>query len=698
MNQFGQYPFVRILLPFLAGILSHIYLGWDGPFLLFLFVFLFAVYFTDFLTVNIFGRFDMRVFNGIYLMVLLFLAGILWTGFSDDRKSEYHYLNLSEEERTYVAEIIRDPIVKEKSVKAEVRITAYLDEREKIPLKGKVILYFKKGEEALNLQYGDEILVRTKLNKIPPPQNPGEFDYRQYCVFHRIYSQGYADESHWRKTGNDGNPIFTFASQSRKKLLSILKSAGLENQEYAVASALILGYTDEIDQQTKTAYSSSGALHVLSVSGLHVAIIFLVFDKILLFLLYFKNGKYYKAFLILLILWLYALLTGLSPSVMRSAAMLSLVVIGKLMNRNASIYNILCGSAFLLLCIDPLMIMEVGFQLSYLAVLGIVYIHPKVYHLVFFQNKILDFTWNVTAVSIAAQVATFPLGLLYFHQFPNYFLVSNLIVIPLGTVILYNGILALIFSFVPWLNEALIFTLKWSVRILNESVYWVEQLPYSLSTGISITIFETWLIYLMLISFLFYSDWKKTWLLKFSMATFILIFCLFSIEKWNQNHHSELVVYHVKKEKAIDLINGRTHLFMADSSLRNDPNKMLFHILHHWDDRGIRTNYFDRLPDAPSENGLFAKGNYYGLNGLRIVLVDSSVKLFSPKVRMKVDVLILSGNPKVNLDQLREMYEFEELVIAPSNSRYRIQQWKNEKRIEEKIYVVSERGAYVREV
>lgn len=698
MNQFGQYPFVRILLPFLAGILSHIYLGWDGPFLLFLFVFLFAVYFTDFLTVNIFGRFAWRIFNGIYLVVLIFLAGILWTGFLDDRKSDFHYSHLPEEARTYQAKIIRDPIVKEKSIKAELQITGYLDRQESKPLKGKVILYLRKSKEALELEYGDELLFHSLLKPIPPPQNPGEFDYRQYCAFHRIYFQGYADESHWKKTGNDGNPVFTFASQSRKKLLSILKSAGLENQEYAVASALILGYTDEIDQQTKTAYSSSGALHVLSVSGLHVAIIFLVFDKMLLFLLYFKNGKYYKAFLILLILWLYALLTGLSPSVMRSAAMLSLVVLGKLMNRNASIYNILCGSAFLLLCIDPLMIMEVGFQLSYLAVLGIVYIHPKVYHLVFFQNKMLDFTWNVTAVSIAAQVATFPLGLLYFHQFPNYFLVSNLIVIPLGTVILYNGILALIFSFVPWLNEALIFTLKWSVRILNESVYWVEQLPYSLSTGISITIFETWIIYLMVICFLFYTDWKKTWLLKFSMMAFIFLFTIFSLEKWNQNQHSELVVYHVKKEKAIDLINGRSHLFLADSSLKNDENKMLFHILHHWDESGIRETYYDQLPEGNQLNGMYAKGNYYGLNDLRMVLIDSTTQIFIAKEKLKVDVVILSGNPKIHLDQIRQMYQFDQIVIAPDNSFYRIQEWKDERRTEEKLHVVSEEGAFIRKV
>ena len=702
MNKFGQYPFVRILIPFLAGILSHIYLGMGGPFVLFLFVFLFIIYFTDFITVNILGKFNLRLVNGVYLSVLLFSAGICWTGFFDDRKNETHYVHLENKEKTYQLKIINEPIHKEKSVKVEVRLIGFLENagstssstnQELQPVKGKAILYFRKSENTLKLKYGDELIVHTNLQEINSPQNPGEFNYKQFCAFHQIYAQGFVDEFSWKKTGESGNSIFTFAFESRKRLLRILKEAGLENQEFAVASALILGYMNEIDQETKNAYSSSGALHILSVSGLHVAIIFAVFDKLLSFLLRFKNGKYYKAILILLILWLYALITGLSPSVLRSAAMLSFVVIGKLINRNASIYNILSASAFVLLCIDPLMIMEVGFQLSYLAVLGIVYLHPKIYNLFFFQNKIADFTWNVTAVSVAAQIATFPLGLLYFHQFPNYFLISNLIVIPLGTVILYNGILALILSFVPFLNEFLIFTLKWSVKILNESVYWVEQLPYSLSTGISISIFETWLIYILILSFLFFTDWKKLWLLKLSMYSSILLFTIFSFEKWNQNSQSEFIVYHIKNESAIAIIEGRRNVFVSSSQLKEDKNKMLFHVYHHWDESGIyETKY---LGDSEFEDEVLKYKNYLGAKDLKITRVDTSFIPFLPKNKLKVDLLIISGNPKIRLEQIRKMYDFEYLVIDSSNKNYRIKKWKEEKIRNEKMHVVGEEGAFI---
>jgi competence protein ComEC len=697
MNQFGQYPFVRILMPFLSGILTQIYLGIDSSFVLFLFCFLFVIYFTDYITVNIFGRFSFRLFNGIYLFVLLFSVGICWVDFFDDRNKTNHYIHLEQKERVYQVEIINDPVKKERSLKTEVRLKGYFEEDNFISMQGNALLYFRKNESSDHIQYGDELLVQCDLKEIPSPQNPDEFNYKQYCSFHRIYAQGFVNEFSWKKVGEGGNSVFRFAIDSRKKLLAILSSAGLENQEYAVASALILGYTNEIDQETKTAYSSSGALHVLSVSGLHVAIIFAVFDKLLLILLRLKNGKYYKAILILLILWIYALLTGLSPSVMRSAAMLSFVVIGKLINRNASIYNILSASAFVLLCFDPLMIMEVGFQLSYLAVLGIVYLHPKIYHLFYFPNRIIDFVWNVTAVSVAAQIATFPLSLLYFHQFPNYFLISNLIVIPLGTVILYNGILALIFAFIPGISDFLIFTLKWSVKILNESVYWVEQLPYSLSTGISISIFETWLIYILILSFLFFTVFKKSWLLKLSMTSCILLFTLFSFEKWNQNQYSSFVVYHIKNELAMDMIEGRKNIFISSSTLKSDENKMLFHVLHHWDNRGIiETNYLSPNENLKS-NQFFKYKNCYSIKNLRVAVVDTSLKVFTPKERLKVNILVLSQNPKVKLEQIRSMYDYEILVIDLTNKFYRIENWKKERLKGERIYVVGESGAFVKE-
>lgn len=694
MNKFGQYPFVRILTPFLAGILSHIYLGMGGPFILFLFIFLFIIYITDFITINILGKFNLRVINGIYLSVLLFSAGICWPGFFDDRKNETHYVHLENKEKTYQLKIINEPIQKEKSVKVEVRLIGFLENKKQNSLSGKAILYFRKDEKSLKLQYGDELIVHTHLQEINSPQNPGEFNYKQFCAFHRIYAQGFVDEFSWKKTGESGNSIFIFAFESRKTLLGILKDAGLANQEFAVASALILGYMNEIDQETKNAYSSSGALHVLSVSGLHVAIIFAVFDKLLSFLLRFKNGKYYKAILILLILWLYALITGLSPSVMRSAAMLSFVVIGKLINRNASIYNILSASAFVLLCIDPMLIMEVGFQLSYLAVLGIVYLHPKIYNLFFFQNKIIDFTWNVTAVSIAAQIATFPLGLLYFHQFPNYFLISNLIVIPLGTIILYNGILALILSFVPFLNEFLIFTLKWSVKILNESVHWVEQLPYSLSSGISISIFETWLIYTIILSFLFFTDVKKVWLLKLSIYSSILLFSIFSFEKWSQNYNSQFIVYHLKNETAISWIEGRNNVFLSSNQLREDKNKMSFHINHHWDNLGIsRIKYLSNEVKYYKSEVLKYK-NYLVMGNLKIAQIDTSFRIFKPKKKLSIDVIIISGNPNIQLSEIRKMYDFKFLIIDSSNKNYQIKKWKKEKLQNEKMHVVNEKGAF----
>ena len=238
----------------------------------------------------------------------------------------------------------------------------------------------------------------------------------------------------------------------RDKLLNILKENGLKNNELAVASALILGYKDDLGEELKHSYSSAGATHVLAVSGLHVGIIFLVLNFLLNILDKNDRFKISKAILLICFLWAYATITGLSPSVVRAATMFSFVTIGKSFGKSSSIYNTLCASAFVLLVYNPYLIMEVGFQLSYLAVVGIVYFQSIIYKWIYVKNKFLKYIWMITSVSIAAQLTTFPLGLLYLHQSPTYLFASNLFVIPGAMLIIGLGILLFITSWIPLIS------------------------------------------------------------------------------------------------------------------------------------------------------------------------------------------------------------------------------------------------------
>lgn len=686
MNAFGQYPFVRILIPFLAGIITGIHAGWIDFAFVFIFLFLLTVYTIDYFTYNLAGKFAWKMYNGIFLFVLLFLAGWIWVTLTDSRQAENHYVCYSGK-GNFLVQLTRDPVIGEKTVKAEVQLILKTESGQTIPLSGKALLYLKKEKQAIALHYGDEIFVNTEWKSVPEPLNPGEFNYKNYLEHKHIYATGFADSLHWKKTGSGGNKIYAAAMYSRKKMMQILRDAGLEDQEYAVASALILGYTDDINDEMKAAYSASGALHVLSVSGLHVAIIFAVFDKLLWFLLQLKNGKYYKAILILLILWAYAFLTGLSPSVMRSAAMLSFVVVGKLINRNASIYNILCASAFVLLLFDPMLIADVGFQLSYLAVLGIVFFHPLIYEWFLFKNRIIDFIWNVTAVSVAAQLITFPISIFYFHQFPNYFLISNLIVIPLGTLILYNGILALVFSFIPGLNDFFIFTLKYLVKILNASVVWIESLPFSVAAGLHLSIFTCLLVYFILICLCIYLLSKKSFYLSITFASVILLFAFFSFEKINRYHQNRIVFYAVKHHTAIDFIEGRNHFFIADHDLKSDLKKINYHISNYRSENGI-------LPESDEEI-VFRKNNFVGFNQYRLFIADSTFKSKIPSKKIKLDAVVITKSSTLKPEEALLMFESKYWIIEPGVSFYQRKKWKEKCGHKINLIFPDETGAFI---
>ena len=340
-----------------------------------------------------------------------------------------------------------------------------------------------------------------------------------------------------------------------------------------------MGVTDGLDNELLNAYAATGAMHVLSVSGLHVGIIYWMilllfkpFQKI-------KSATWILAGLSLLILWAYAFVTGISPSVLRAVTMFSFVAIARTWNQQTNIYNILAASAFCLLLYDPYMIMSVGFQLSYLAVLGIVSLQPGLYRLWEPKHRFWDEVWKISAVSIAAQLATFSLGLLYFHQFPNYFLLSNLFVIPGSFIVLILGLVIMAVSFIHPVAVVLGWMLEWIIKALNEVVFVVEKFPFSLLENVHINALQCWVLILMIVMIFLWVETKRfSWLIMVSLLCII-----FSIAQWihfrEDVNVQKLTIYKVPGHTAIDFTrNGKAH-FLSDSVLKKDMLKTKFHIL-----------------------------------------------------------------------------------------------------------------------
>lgn len=697
MSLWNRAPLVRLLFPFLIGIIIAIYISFKSDFttlLIFILFFVIAAFvFIKRLNLN----YKRSWFFGAVVNLAMLLTGYQLTGLRTLKLDLKHFSNITTEGKFFI-KITEPYLEKEKSLKITAEVLSIAGSNRKTT--GKVILYIRKDAKGLNLKYGDCLFIRTKFNEVPPPQNPGEFNYKRFLSFHNIYHQTYVRPDDWKFSGiNKGHGVFNYSFGLRDQLLNVFKENNIRGDEYAVGAALLLGYEDKLDADMISAYSSTGALHVLSVSGLHVAIVYIVFFKMLFFLNRFRYGRFIKTITLLLLLWFYAALTGLSPAVLRATAMFSFIVVGQAYKFNTNIYNTLAASAFFLLMINPFLIMQVGFQLSYLAVIGIVFIQPMIYEKFETDNWLLDQIWAITAVSIAAQIATFPLGLHYFHQFPCYFLLSNLIVIPVSTLIIYTGILLLAVAKITLIAPLIAKIFSFSVYFLNESVKYMEHLPYAIVEGVSITVSETWLIY-FLIGFLFaFLLLKKYKYLLTSLSLLAFMLLLQAAEKIAQKHQKKIIVYNTPKAAAYEFISGTNNLLIADSALLHNKSRMLFHVKHNWWDNGIKN---ERLAERDTiqnlcENCFFYKAGMIKFYDRQLVVI--SKKLFPSSKKISADYIILSSDVFVKIKQIKDRYNFKQIIFDSSNSKWRVNKWKEEcKSLNINYYSVLDNGAFILEI
>jgi competence protein ComEC len=310
-----------------------------------------------------------------------------------------------------------------------------------------------------------------------------------------------------------------FAQKVNISCEKALKKYLHSEREFEVINAMLLGNQAGMDEETAMSYRNTGAVHILSVSGMHLG----VFAFILLHLFSFLKRKKWKLwlrfFIVCSFIWLYAVITGMSASVIRAATMFSFVALGQCLDRNISIYRSLMLSAFLLLTIDPLLIYNVGFQLSYAAVFGIAAIHPQLQKFWRINNKLGKFLYDLSSISISAQLLTLPFILYYFKQFPIYFLPSNFIASPLSSIILPAGMLVCLLNFV-FSPAATIagFLLEKICLLLNAALAWIASLPYAVYS-ISMSAAAGIMLYSAILFFLFAYRKRNKYAFHFSLLS-----------------------------------------------------------------------------------------------------------------------------------------------------------------------------------
>ncbi len=541
-------------------------------------------------------KWKFKFLPGIFITWLFLWLGIAVVGIHTEKNRPQHFTNFN---ALYLRITIDDALVEHsKSIKTTARVTQIFDGKCWVRTEGKILLYLAKNEKIRSIKYGDHLLLQVRTNEIAGPRNPEEFDYKKFLAYKQIYTQAYVRTDQWKLlVGNDGNPFIAKALEWRAIITSMLHQEIKDEQACAVAVALIVGDDDAIDPELMQAYSSSGTLHVLSVSGMHVGVIYLILAAALSFM---EKNKWLKHFyfpLIMILIWAYAMLSGFSSSVLRSAMMLSLVITGKWIHAKSPILNTLAVSLLVLLCWNPFMLTEAGFQLSYLAVFGIAYLHPMLLPKVTMPNTFLHKTWELTSVSICAQIVTAPISLYYFHQFPNLFILSNLLVIPLTTLAIYLSVLSVVVSFVPYLGACVAFADAEIISFVNRAVVWMEKIPCAVTSRISITVVECILLYFLIMYGVSYLIKRQFAPLAMFIVIAILISCSQLIESYSQRKQEVLIAYSIPKHLAFGYLKGRKQVLLADSSLLKDEALKKRCLQNFWFERGVSKSLEMRIKD-----------------------------------------------------------------------------------------------------
>ncbi|RED97043.1 ComEC/Rec2 family competence protein [Marinoscillum furvescens] len=559
MYKWTAFPFVRIAMCLIAGVLLADYFvptDWSS---------VSWHYHLAFVTLGALVYYILPAnWRGSWCMLLLVVLGTQLNYWSDHRHGHNHYTHFDRVE-AFTGRVTSDLVERKDYYRYEVEVSHLRVDSGVYETTGEVYLYVKKSN-APTYTYGDVLVVRKGFFEVATPKNPYEFDYRQYLSLQNIYAHAFVSSEDVKVLGHaPPNSLLAMALHIRVKARELLFECIRSTREQAIVVALLLGVKDYLDSELKEAYSSAGAMHVLAVSGLHVGIVYLLLS---LAFKRFKNtlvGAVAFVLLSLTIIWLYALVTGFSPSVMRAATMFSVVILSDGLQRRSNIFNSLGVAAVLLILINPKIIYAVGFQLSFAAVLGIVLLHGPLYRLLDIQGKVLDYVWSITCVSVAAQLATFPLTLLYFHQFPTYFLISNLVVIPAATVMMVGGLVVVVSAaiYLP-LGAFLGGLYEYFVWVINEVVMSIGYLPFPLFDWLYMESWEVWVVYFSLICLIIgFRSYRYKYLVLAAMGFMVwnthVIFR--EIDRVNQR---KLVFYELEEGIAIDLISGTEALLLLD--------------------------------------------------------------------------------------------------------------------------------------
>ena len=633
----------------------------------------------------------------LIVAVFLVLTGCLLRHYHSESAFSNHLLYQKSAVKGYHAVVTSIPEEKAKTYRVEAQIEEIRTESNWEKTTARIALSVAK--DAPRIAYGDHIVVFGTPRRTSAPGNPGEFDYQRYLSFKHIYYQHYLNAAQFSVQNSGKSTNFLIYINSLSTWASgIFRKNIINDDEFGVIKAMVLGQRDNIDQQLTNAYAAAGAIHVLSVSGFHITIFFAIVSGLLGFIKNFKKGTVLFTILMLTIIWIYAILTGLSPAVMRSAAMFSIFLVAQALVRKPDSINSLLVSYFLLICYDPFFVYSTGFQLSYAAILGILTLHEPIYQIVSFKYELLNRLWGVSVAAIVATIGTFPLCLYYFHQFPNYFLLVNPFVVILSSVLLGLSILFLAVSWVPLLGGFVGFVLEGTCWLLNQSVRFTESLPYSVTQAAAISFAEMILLYVFIFSIIaifYYRNVRILWITLFTSIGW------FALNFWNATFETDqrkLVVHSLPNQTAITLTEGHHSAIFASAQVLETPKAVDFYVKNTLD---VSTSYFRQTHDLAKNAQLSfvlrrtAFGAILIWHNKKILIIEQPIFKF-PTLAGQFDWVIFTKKSIKYLTDLNGRFDTATIIFDGSIPDYYLNPlFDQAQRNKLPFYFVKKEGAYV---
>lgn len=648
-----QFPLTKITIAFISGILFSFYAK-PNPELIFALVLLnFICFCIAFLVSK--KKLKQGLFFGITTYFLAFFIGISTQVIHNGYYQKDNYIHQTSNNKDHNLEVVlREKLKNSKYNSRYVAVVTQIDNQKS---SGKIIVNFDKNIPSEKLEIGSQLHIKGVIIKHKPIHNPDQFDYGSYLTNKSILAQMYVDSYNIQINSKPITYIWYYSDKLRNRILQNLKKTGFATKELNVVAALILGQQQDISQDIIQDYQYAGAIHVLSVSGLHVGYLLLFITFLLKPLPKNKFGSILKLSLIILTLWVFALLAGLSPSVVRSVTMFSFVAIGMHLKRRTNEFHTLLVSILIILLFQPSFILDVGFQLSYVALFFILWLQPLLSDVWEPKNKIAGYFWDIITVSFAAQIGALPLSIYYFHQFPGLFFITNLLILPGLGVIMALGVIVLILAAFDCIPLFLSKLLETSIFILNKIINWIASFESFIIKDIAFNWYLLISLYLLIIATII---WFKQPSFKRIIVVLLSIFIFQSAyfgTQWVNDKKKECIVFDVKKGTLIADRIGKQVTIYTNDSLKNN-----------WVLKSYLVGNFCQIKkQKPIQNIAF-------FNSRKVIIIDS-LAIF-PKT-LKPDILILRQSPKINLERIISFHKPKIIVADASNYKTYVTCWKS---------------------